>query len=378
VLWALVDPSGAGHVDRQAFSRGIVLALSKRVRTWREPAAVAALGSAPETATGSATGLAAGSAAGSVSGLASGAVSVHAHRPASDGLLIAAAVAVLACSAQRGLLFVDAPVDDPSLHPTSGDPSASDPSSSDPTSGVPSDPRPACALLALLSLLLLADWLRDAANTGLRGALRTEPLAVASSAGTLAAFARAAAVAVSAPPPSFSSATPAHASAALHDAFGGSRALLVGLLLCRCADMARLLSRVPTSRRTFETIGRVLPAIRGQTSVIFALLHACCWVGMVCWGGLIGMPPTNGSNPDAYRGSGGRRVFYPASWADSEPYYGLLNFNSYGEGLVTLFALVVVNNWNVISGGYAELPPPYGGPKVYAFFIAFNALAVRV
>ena len=101
---------------------------------------------------------------------------------------------------------------------------------------------------------------------------------------------------------------------------------------------------------------RVLPAIKGQAAVIFTVLHAYAWAGMLVWGGRLG--------PGAY----------PAAWDGSEPYYWLLNFNSYFESLVTLFAMLVVNNWNVIAEGYYEL----SGGWAYVFFVSFNCLAVTV
>jgi len=62
----------------------------------------------------------------------------------------------------------------------------------------------------------------------------------------------------------------------------------------------------------------------------------------------------------------------------AEPFYWLLNFNSYREALVTLFAMIVVNNWNVIAGGYFEIGRGRGGVVAYSFFIVFNVIVVQV
>jgi hypothetical protein len=67
----------------------------------------------------------------------------------------------------------------------------------------------------------------------------------------------------------------------------------------------------------------------------------------------------------------------PAAWEGSEPYYYLLNFNTYREAIVTLFALIVVNNWNLCADGYYQLSTG-GGPMAYVFFIVFNTVAVTM
>jgi hypothetical protein len=95
--------------------------------------------------------------------------------------------------------------------------------------------------------------------------------------------------------------------------------------------------------------GRVLPSIKGQAAVIFAVLHAFAWVGMLCWGGgEVGRPP--GSSAAAPG---------PTSWVGAEPYYYLLNFDSYNEALVTLVR------------GQSRIPPP-PLPLAFALFLAFS------
>ena len=133
--------------------------------------------------------------------------------------------------------------------------------------------------------------------------------------------------------------------AANRDAKLDRASFLVGTLtLARCLDMVRLLGRVPQFNDIFESMTRVLPSIRGQVAVIFLMTHGAAWVGMLLWGGEI----SRDNDP----------------WGGTEPYYWLLNFNTYIESVVTLFILVVVNNWNLISEGYFALGA-HGGIGVY-------------
>ena len=118
------------------------------------------------------------------------------------------------------------------------------------------------------------------------------------------------------------------------DVHGAS--FLVGTLtLARCLDMVRLLGCVPQFSDIFDSMTKVLPSIKGQVAVIFLLVHGAAWVGMLLWGGSI----SRDHDP----------------WEGTEPFYWLLNFNAYYESMVTLFVLIVVNNWNLVSEGYFAL-----------------------
>lgn len=44
--------------------------------------------------------------------------------------------------------------------------------------------------------------------------------------------------------------------------------------------------------------------------------------------------------------------------ADNPPpksHHNRLNFNTYKEGMMTLFILLVVNDWNIISGNFVQV-----------------------
>ena len=68
----------------------------------------------------------------------------------------------------------------------------------------------------------------------------------------------------------------------------------------------------------------VLPALAGPIVLLVTTLHGFCYFGMVLWGDQI------------HVGSYGENI---------TPLYDLNNFNSYQEGLVTMFQIIVVNDW---------------------------------
>jgi len=100
-----------------------------------------------------------------------------------------------------------------------------------------------------------------------------------------------------------------------------------------------------------------VPALLSQATVIFFLMHLTCYAGMYLFGGRI----------------------YPSQpiWA-TLPFpgslYYLLNFNTYREGMLTLFMLLVVNNWNQISAQFVRVTHP----AAYLFFMAYQVLVVTI
>ncbi|CAM9178341.1 unnamed protein product [Ectocarpus sp. 13 AM-2016] len=71
----------------------------------------------------------------------------------------------------------------------------------------------------------------------------------------------------------------------------------------------------------------VTPSVFAQAGVIFTVFHLYCYLGMALYGGVVTPGADFGDTPFA-----------------NSPYYYENNFNSYPEGLVTLFELLVVNN----------------------------------
>ena len=127
------------------------------------------------------------------------------------------------------------------------------------------------------------------------------------------------------------------------------------LVVCgRCLAMVSSLRWVAFYKDVFETFGAVLPSVLAQCVVLYLIMHLFAFVGMLIWGGEVS------------------DVF--PEFAGGSKYYSLLNFNSYAAALMTLFQLIVVNNWHVIAGGYYVI----SGGLCYVYFVAFNILAVSV
>ncbi|CAN0165551.1 unnamed protein product, partial [Phaeothamnion confervicola] len=103
---------------------------------------------------------------------------------------------------------------------------------------------------------------------------------------------------------------------------------------------------------------RIMPAIWAQAAVIYALFHVYAYIGILAFAGIE-------SNADF----GDAEMAY-------QPYYYLINFNSYGRAMVTLFCLLVVNNWYIIAAGYAEFSPL--GRWCYLYFLSFQIVGVMV
>ncbi|CAM9856284.1 unnamed protein product, partial [Choristocarpus tenellus] len=72
----------------------------------------------------------------------------------------------------------------------------------------------------------------------------------------------------------------------------------------------------------------ITPNLFAQAGVIFTIFHVYAYVGMVIYGGVITADRDYGDTP------------FGAS-----PFYYENNFNSYPESLVTLFEVLVGNNW---------------------------------
>eukprot|EP00903_Cladosiphon_okamuranus_P018814 g17305.t1 len=131
------------------------------------------------------------------------------------------------------------------------------------------------------------------------------------------------------------------------------------LMSARCMDLGTLLKLVPAIHDVVSVMYRVTPSVFAQAGVIFTLFHVYCYLGMALYGGVVTPGADFGDTPFA-----------------NSPYYSENNFNSYPEGLVTLFELLVVNNWNMIITGYIHASPL--GMWTYLYFLSFITLAVTL
>lgn len=139
----------------------------------------------------------------------------------------------------------------------------------------------------------------------------------------------------------------------LLDATMGLQALLLG----RAIDMIRMLRVSSIFQSIVKRSGEVLPAIVGPLALFLSCLHLYTYSGMLIWGGAVSVGQHNDS---------------------VVPLYDLNNFNDYPSGLLTMFNIFVVNDWQTIAGVYLSADR-YSSPYiVYPFFIGANLIGVNI
>ncbi|XP_078168140.1 two-pore channel 1 isoform X2 [Carex rostrata] len=102
------------------------------------------------------------------------------------------------------------------------------------------------------------------------------------------------------------------------------------LLIARMLRLIRLLLQVKRFRAFVATFLNLIPSLAPYLGMIFCVLCFYCSLGLQLFGGIV-----NSQNPKLQ---------------DTELYdndYVLFNFNDYPNGMVTLFNLVVMGNWQV-------------------------------
>jgi len=122
------------------------------------------------------------------------------------------------------------------------------------------------------------------------------------------------------------------------------------LVVGRVIDMFRAMEFVDMFRAIMRRTGEVLPLLSGPFILVASSIHIFCFVGMARWGGHIHV----GKIPNI------------------ELDYDYNNFNTYSGGLLTMFQLLVVNDWNQIAKVYLSVDSEL---FVYSFFtcaIIFN------
>jgi len=101
----------------------------------------------------------------------------------------------------------------------------------------------------------------------------------------------------------------------------------------------------------------VFPALSGPTILVIGSIHLFVYFGLALWGGGVKV----GTHP-----------------GEVEDLYDLNNFNSYAEGAITMFQVLVVNDWHAIAKVFLfaeRCSSPY---IVYPFFIAGNLIGVSI
>lgn len=100
----------------------------------------------------------------------------------------------------------------------------------------------------------------------------------------------------------------------------------------------------------------VLPALLGPIILIATMLHVFVYIGIALWGGAIEV----------------------GKLKNITPLYDLNNFNSYMEGLVTMFQVLVVNDWHAIAEVFLYADRCSSPRIVYPFFVFGNLIGVSI
>ncbi|XVF66835.1 hypothetical protein PTKIN_Ptkin10aG0069700 [Pterospermum kingtungense] len=128
------------------------------------------------------------------------------------------------------------------------------------------------------------------------------------------------------------------------------------LLLARMLRLMRLLMHVRSYRAFVATFLTLIPSLMPYLGTIFCVLCIYCSLGVQIFGGIVNAGNLNLEGTDL-----------------TEDDYLLFNFNDYPNGMVTLFNLLVMGNWQVWMQSYKELT---GTSWSLAYFISFYLVTV--
>lgn len=124
----------------------------------------------------------------------------------------------------------------------------------------------------------------------------------------------------------------------------------------RAVDMIRVMRFFQIFRDVVRRSSDVVPALLGPIALVLTMLHIFVYIGMAFWGGAIEVGVLD----------------------QITPLYDLNNFNSYLEGMVTMFQVLVVNDWHAIAEVFLYANRCSSPTIVYPFFILGNLFGVSI
>ncbi|XP_030929790.1 two pore calcium channel protein 1-like isoform X4 [Quercus lobata] len=128
------------------------------------------------------------------------------------------------------------------------------------------------------------------------------------------------------------------------------------LLLTRMLRLIRLLMYIKRYRAYIATFITLIPSLMPYLGTIFCVLCIYCSLGVQIFGGLVNAGNASLDGTDL-----------------SDDDYLLFNFNDYPNGMVTLFNLLVMGNWQVWMQSYKELT---GTAWSLTYFVSFYLITV--
>jgi hypothetical protein len=124
------------------------------------------------------------------------------------------------------------------------------------------------------------------------------------------------------------------------------------LVISRVVDLIRIFRSIPAFQNVIKRANEVFSVLLGPLILLSLYIHVFVYIGLLLWGGkvIVGQSP-NG---------------VPAN-------YDLNNFNSYGSGLVTVWNIMIVNDWPSIAKVFIGISPRW---VVICYFICANLILV--
>lgn len=128
------------------------------------------------------------------------------------------------------------------------------------------------------------------------------------------------------------------------------------LLIARMLRLIRLLVHIRRYRAFVATFLTLIPSLMPYLGTVFCVLCLYCTLGVQLFGGIVNYGNPNLEATDLFAND-----------------YVLFNFNDYPNGMVTLFNLLVMGNWQIWMQSYSDLT---GTSWTLAYFISFYLITV--
>jgi hypothetical protein len=137
----------------------------------------------------------------------------------------------------------------------------------------------------------------------------------------------------------------------------GSPTAMELILMGRAIDVLRVMRFFAMFRDVIGRSADVLPVLIGPCVLVLTTIHVFVYLGMALWGGAVEIGQHD---------------------QDIAELYDLNNFNSYPEGLVTIFNVLVVNDWNAIAEIFLHEDRCSSPYIVMPFFVLGNLIGVSI
>jgi len=134
------------------------------------------------------------------------------------------------------------------------------------------------------------------------------------------------------------------------------------VVFCRILRLVRLVTALKVFQEIGETFVAILPVARRVLVSLFCAMYLFSWIGVELYGGKINTDPDSQESKEL-----------EGTDFDAGDYYAN-NFNDMGSGMITLFELMVVNNWFVIVEGFVAVTDHWS----CLFFVLWYASGVLI